>query len=149
MEIELSDSPIDALPPRARPNIVLQPTDWPRPKGFANGIKARGDQLFIGGMVGADERGRFAGDFVAQTRQLLANILAVLAEGGASAGHIVRLTWYVRDMDEYLEARPALGKVWREVMGDHYPAMTLVAVTGLVAPEARLEVEATAVVPES
>ena len=147
-EIELSDSPIDALP-RTMLNIVLQPSGWPRPKGYANGIKARGDLLFVGGMVGADERGRFAADFVGQTRQLLANILTVLAEGGASARHIVRMTWYVRDMDEYLKARPALGEVYREVMGGHYPAMALVAVTRLVAPEARLEIEATAVVPES
>ncbi len=82
-----------------------------------------------------------------QTRQLLANILTVLAEGGASASHIVRMTWYVRDMDEYLQARSALGEVYRQVMGDHYPAMALVAVTRLVAAEARLEIEATAVVP--
>jgi len=147
-EIELSDSPIDALP-RAMPNVVLQPSSWPRPKGYANGIKARGDLLFIGGMVGADDRGCFAADFLGQTRQLLANILTVLAEGGASARHIVRMTWYVRDMDEYLQARSALGEVYRQVMGDHYPAMALVAVTRLVAPEARLEIEATAVVPES
>ena len=84
----MSDSPIDALP-RAMPNVVLQPSGWPRPKGYANGIKARGDLLFLGGMVGADERGRFAPDFLGQTRQLLANILTVLAEGGASARHIV------------------------------------------------------------
>jgi enamine deaminase RidA (YjgF/YER057c/UK114 family) len=148
-EIKLSDSPIDALPPRTMSNVVLQPPGWPRPKGYANGIKARGDLLFIGGMVGADERGRFAADFVAQTRQLLANILTVLAEGGASARHIVRMTWYVRDMEEYLKARSALGEVYREVMGDHYPAMALVAVTRLVEPDARLEVEATAVVPEN
>jgi enamine deaminase RidA (YjgF/YER057c/UK114 family) len=147
-EIELSESPIDASP-RAMPNVVLQPAGWPRPKGYANGIKARGDLLFIGGMVGADARGRFTPDFLGQTRQLLTNILTVLAEGGASARHIVRMTWYVRDMDEYLQARSALGEVYRQVMGDHYPAMALVAVTRLVAPEARLEIEATAVVPES
>jgi enamine deaminase RidA (YjgF/YER057c/UK114 family) len=143
----LSDSPTDTLPPRA-PNIVLQPSGWPQPKGYANGIKARGDLLFIGGMIGWDERERFPADFVGQTRQLLANILAVLAEGGAAAQHIVRMTWYVRDMDEYLKARPALGDLWREVMGDHYPAMALVAVTRLVEPEARLEIETTAVVPD-
>ena len=112
----MSDSPIDALP-RAMPNVVLQPSGWPRPKGYANGIKARGDLLFIGGMVGADERGRFAPDFLGQTRQLLANILTVLAEGGASARHIVRMTWYVRDMDEYLQARSALGEVYRRSDG--------------------------------
>ena len=142
----LSDRPTDTLPPRA-PNTVLQPSGWPQPKGYANGVKARGDLLFIGGLVGWDEHERFASDFVGQTRQLLINILAVLAEGGASAEHIVRMTWYVCDMDEYLKARPALGDVWREVMGDHYPAMALVAVTRLVEPAAKLEIETTAVVP--
>lgn len=145
----MSNSPIDTLPARAMPNVVLQPTGWPQPKGFANGIKARGDLLFLGGLTGRDEQGRFPADFVGQTRQLLANIITVLAEGGASARHIVRMTWYVRDMDEYLKARPALGEVYRQVMGNHYPAMALVAVSRLVEPEARLEIEATAVVPES
>jgi enamine deaminase RidA (YjgF/YER057c/UK114 family) len=145
----MSNNPFDTLPPRTMPNIVLQPSSWPQPKGYANGIKARGDLLFVGGMVGCDERGRFAADFVGQTRQLLANIMTVLAEGGALARHIVRMTWYVRDMDEYLKARPALGEVYRQVMGDHYPAMALVAVTRLVEPEARLEIETTAVVSES
>jgi enamine deaminase RidA (YjgF/YER057c/UK114 family) len=140
-------NPTDTLPPRT-PNTVLQPSGWPQPKGYANGIKARGALLFIGGMVGWDERERFPSDFVGQTRQLLANILAVLAEGGASARHIVRMTWYVRDMDEYLKARPALGELWREIMGDHYPAMALVEVSRLVEPSARLEIETTAVVPD-
>ena len=99
-------------------------------------------------MIGWDENERFPPDFVGQTRQLLKNIAAVLAEGGAAPQHIVRMTWYVRDMDEYLNARPALGEIYREVMGDHYPAMALVAVTGLVEPEARLEIETTAVVPD-
>jgi enamine deaminase RidA (YjgF/YER057c/UK114 family) len=126
---------------------VLQPSGWPQPKGYANGIKARGDLIFLGGLVGSDERGKFADDFVGQTRQLLRNIVTVLAEGGASPRHIVRMTWYVRDMDEYLKARRALGEVYREVIGDHYPAMALVAVTRLVEPQARLEIETTAVVP--
>ena len=81
----MADSPIDTLPPRAPSNVVLHPAGWPQPKGYANGIKARGDMLFIGGMVGWDEHGRFPQDFVGQTRQLLANIMAVMAEGGASA----------------------------------------------------------------
>lgn len=144
----MSNRPTDTLPPRATAHVVLQPSGWPQPKGYANGIMARGDLLFIGGMVGWDERGEFPPDFVAQTRQLLANIIAVLAEGGASPRHIVRMTWYVRDMDEYLKARPALGEVWREVIGDYYPAMALVEVTRLVEPQARLEIETTAVVPE-
>jgi enamine deaminase RidA (YjgF/YER057c/UK114 family) len=143
----LSQSPTDTLPPRT-PNTVLQPAGWPQPKGYANGIKARGDLVFVGGMIGWDERERLAADFVGQARQLLSNIVAVLAEGGASAKHIVRMTWYVRDMEEYLKARPALGEIYRDIIGDHYPAMALVEVTRLVEPDARLEIEATAVVPD-
>jgi enamine deaminase RidA (YjgF/YER057c/UK114 family) len=143
----LSQSPTDTLPSRGR-NVVLHPAGWRRPKGYANGMKARGEMVFVGGMVGWDEQERFPADFVGQTRQLLKNIVAVLAEGGAAPHHIVRMTWYVRDMNEYLKARPALGEVYREVLGDHYPAMALVAVSGLVEPEARLEIETTAVVPE-
>jgi enamine deaminase RidA (YjgF/YER057c/UK114 family) len=142
----LADSRGDTLP-RAAPHAVLHPSGWPTPKGYANGIKARGEMIFVGGMVGWDEREKFPADFVGQTRQLLRNIVAVLAEGGAAPKHIVRMTWYVRDMDEYLKARPALGEVYRDVLGDHYPAMALVAVTRLVEPEARLEIETTAVVP--
>ena len=144
----MSESPICTLPPRTKSNLVLQPAGWPQPKGYANGIKARGEILFIGGMIGWDEHGRFPADFVGQARQLLNNIVAVLAEGGAAPQHIVRMTWYVRDMEEYLKARSALGEVYREVMGDHYPAMALVAVARLVEPQARLEIETTAVVPE-
>jgi enamine deaminase RidA (YjgF/YER057c/UK114 family) len=147
-EIELSNSPIDTLRPRAPSNVVLQPAGWRRPKGYANGIKARGDLVFVGGMVGWDESEHFPPDFAGQTKQLLRNIVAVLTEGGASPEHIVRMTWYVRDMDEYLKVRPKLGEIYREVMGDHYPAMALVAVTRLVEPEARLEIETTAVVPD-
>ena len=143
----MADSPIDTLP-REASHAVLQPSGWPRPKGYANGIKARGDLVIIGGMVGWDERERFPADFIGQVRQLLRNIVAVLAEGGAAPRHVVRMTWYVRDMDEYLKARPALAEVWRDIMGDHYPAMALVEVTRLVEPQARLEIETTAVVPD-
>jgi enamine deaminase RidA (YjgF/YER057c/UK114 family) len=129
-------------------HTVLQPAGWPAPKGYANGIKARGQMVFVGGMVGWDEHERFPAGFVAQTRQALKNIAAVLAEGGAGPQHIVRMTWYVRDMDEYLAARPELGKVYRETIGRHFPAMALVEVRRLVEPDARLEIEATAVVPE-
>jgi enamine deaminase RidA (YjgF/YER057c/UK114 family) len=104
--------------------------------------------VFVGGMVGWDEHEHFPIGFVAQTRQALANIVAVLAEGGAGPQHVVRMTWYVRDMDEYLTARPELAKVYREIMGRHFPAMALVEVRRLVEPDARLEIEATAVVPE-
>jgi enamine deaminase RidA (YjgF/YER057c/UK114 family) len=128
-------------------NRVLLPEGWPRPRGFANGIKARGDMVFVGGMVGNDVDGKFPAGFIAQARQTLENIAAVLAEGGAAPHHVVRMTWYVRDMDEYLSARAALGPTYRAIMGDHFPAMALVEVARLVEPDARLEIEATAVVP--
>jgi enamine deaminase RidA (YjgF/YER057c/UK114 family) len=128
-------------------HTMLQPKGWPRPKGYANGIRARGEMVFVGGMIGADSEGRCAQGFVAQMKQALANIMAVLAEAGASPQHIVRLTWYVVDMDEYLAELPALGAAYREVMGRHFPAMAVVAVTRLVEPLARLEIEATAVLP--
>jgi enamine deaminase RidA (YjgF/YER057c/UK114 family) len=126
---------------------TLQPAGWPEPKGYANGIKARGEFVFVGGMVGWDEQERFPDGFVAQAKQALQNIVAVLAEGGAHPEHVVRLTWYVLDMDEYLAARKALGSAYREVMGDHFPAMALVQVGRLFEPKARLEIEATAVLP--
>jgi enamine deaminase RidA (YjgF/YER057c/UK114 family) len=132
---------------RGTPHTLLQPAGWPRPKGYANGILARGEMVFVGGMIGADSEGRFAQGFVAQMKQALTNIAAVLAEAGASPQHIVRLTWYVLDMDEYLAELPALGAAYREVMGRHFPAMAVVAVTRLVEPLARLEIEATAVLP--
>jgi enamine deaminase RidA (YjgF/YER057c/UK114 family) len=126
---------------------TLQPPGWPQPKGYANGIKARGEFVFVGGMVGWDEQERFAEGFVAQAKQALQNIVAVLAEGGARPEHVVRLTWYVLDMDEYLAARKPLAAAYREVMGDHFPAMALVQVGRLFEPKARLEIEATAVLP--
>jgi len=129
------------------PNTVLQPAGWPRPKGFANGILARGEMVFVGGMIGQDNQGRFAEGFVAQMKLALENIAAVLAQAGATPEHIVRLTWYVRDMDEYLADLDALGAAYREVMGRHFPAMAVVEVTRLVEPLARLEIEATAVLP--
>ena len=131
----------------AKSHQILQPKGWPVPKGYANGIKAHGTFVFVGGMVGWDEREQFAKGFVPQARQALANILAVLEEGGGTAAHIVRLTWYVIDMDEYLAARRELGKAYRELLGEHFPAMALVQVGRLFEPEARLEIEATAVVP--
>ena len=126
---------------------VLQPPGWPVPKGYANGMMAEGRLIVTGGVVGWDEKGRFADGFVAQARQTLLNIGAILAEGGARPHHIVRLTWYVVDIDEYLAQGKELGRVYREVMGAHYPAMALVQVVRLVEAEARVEIEATAVVP--
>jgi enamine deaminase RidA (YjgF/YER057c/UK114 family) len=136
------------MPPRPRGAEVLQPPGWPKPQGYANGIRARGEMVFVGGMVGWDPSGRFPEGFVAQTRQALENIVAVLAEGGAGPEHVVRLTWYVLDMDEYLAARKELGRAYRDVMGMNFPAMALVEVRRLVEPAARLEIEATAVLPE-
>lgn len=139
---------------RARPGVgkpkahqVLLPPGWPRPAGYANGMKARGEFVFVGGMVGWDTQQRFPSGFVAQARQALENIVAVLREGGAEPKHLVRMTWYVRDMDEYLSSRDALGAAYREIIGAHYPAMALIEVSRLAEPEACLEIEATAVVP--
>ena len=132
---------------RQAPHKVLNPAGWPRPKGFANGILARGEMVFVGGMIGQDSQGRFADGFVAQMKLALENIAAVLKEAGATPAHIVRLTWYVRDIDEYLADLPALGAAYREVMGRQFPAMAVVEVTRLVESQARLEIEATAVLP--
>lgn len=128
-------------------HTVLQPTGWPKPKGYANGIKARGDFVFVGGMVGWDKNGRFAKGVVAQAKQALKNIVAILAEGGARPDHIVRMTWFICDVEEYLAARTELGTAYRAVMGRHFPAMSVVEVKRLVEREARVEIEATAVVP--
>jgi len=128
---------------------ILQPPGWPRPKGYANGLAARGRQVFVSGMVGWDAQGRFdSDDFVEQARQALVNIVAVLAEAGAAPRHIVRMTWYVLDKGEYLGAGPALGAAYREVIGAHYPAMSALQVAGLMEARARVEIEVTAVVPD-
>ena len=133
---------------RKTPHRTLQPGGWPQPKGYANGMLAHGEMVFVGGMIGADSRGRFAEGFVAQTGQALKNIAEVLAQAGGAPAHIVRLTWYVRDINEYLGELSALGAAYREVMGRHFPAMAVVEVSRLVEPDARLEIEATAVLPE-
>jgi len=126
---------------------VLQPSGWPQPKGYSNGIMAEGRLVVTGGVVGWDVAGRFADGFVAQVRLALENIVAIMAEGGARPEHLVRLTWYVVDMDEYLSNLKALGKAYRDVIGAHYPSMALVQVVRLVETSARVEIEATAVVP--
>ena len=128
---------------------VLQPAGWPMPKGYSNGMMAEGRILVTGGIVGWDERGVFPQGFVAQARQTFLNIRAILAAGGAAPHHIVRLTWYVVDVDEYMASLKELGRVYREVFGAHYPAMAVVLVVRLVEREARLEIEATAVVPKA
>jgi enamine deaminase RidA (YjgF/YER057c/UK114 family) len=135
------------LPTRSVKHEKLQPAGWPVPKGYANGIKARGEFVFVGGMVGWDAKEKFPKGFVAQAKQALENIVTVLAEGDARPEHLVRLTWYVLDMDEYLACRRELGAAYRAVLGDHFPAMALVQVGRLFEGEARLEIEATAVLP--
>jgi enamine deaminase RidA (YjgF/YER057c/UK114 family) len=117
------------------------------PKGYANGMTAEGRLVVTGGVIGWDINGHLPTDFTAQVRQTLRNIAAILAEGGAGPEHLVRLTWYVVDMDEYLASLKALGQIYREVFGTHYPAMALVQVVRLVEKQARVEIEATAVVP--
>jgi enamine deaminase RidA (YjgF/YER057c/UK114 family) len=128
---------------------TLQPPRWARPKGYANGIVARGRLVFVSGMTGWDENCRFANaDFLGQARKALQNIVEVLAEAQAKPEHIVRMTWYVVNKQEYLNSGKELGVVYREIMGRHYPAMTAVEVTALMEDQARVEIEATAVVPE-
>ena len=127
---------------------VLQPPGWPRPKGYANGMVGSGRFVLVAGQIGWDAEGRFAAGLAAQVGQALRNILAVLAEAGGGPEHIARLTWYVTDIPAYRAQAAALGPVWREVMGRHFPAMAVVGVTALVEPEALVEIEAIAVLSE-
>ena len=128
---------------------ILQPSHWPRPKGYSNGIAAKGRLVFVSGMIGWDAQQRLAAiDLVEQARQALKNIVEVLAEANAKPEHIVRMTWYVVDRNEYLAGSKALGAAYRDVMGPHYPAMTAVQVAALIEEHARVEIEVTAVVPD-
>src|SRR4051812_16214555 len=128
---------------------VLQPPNWPRPRGYSNGIAARGTLIFVSGQIGWDETGKLAGqDFLSQSPQALLNVVAVLKEAKAAPAHIVRMNWYVVDREEYLAAQKELGALSREISGAHYPSMTAVQVAALIEPGARLEIEVTAVVPE-
>ena len=127
----------------------LQPAGWPRPKGYSNGVAAKGRTIFVSGMIGWDAQGKIvAQDFVGQARQALRNIVEVLSEANAKPEHIVRLNWYVLDKNEYINSYKQLGLVYREIIGSHYPAMTAVQVSGLIEDAARVEIEATAVIPE-
>ena len=131
-------------------NQALLPAGWPRPKGYANGVAATGRQVYVAGQVGwTPECVWTSDDFGEQVKLALANVAAVLRAGGAKPEHIVRMTWYVVDMDQYLAARAELGPVYRALMGRHYPAMALVEVRRLVEPQALVEIEATAVVPSA
>ena len=148
--MSLPDAPVFNAAPTSEPasrRQILQPSGWPVPKGYANGVAAEGRLIVTGGVIGWDASERLADDFVAQVRQALSNIRTILAEGGARPEHLVRLTWYVVDMEEYLSNLKELGRIYREMFGAHYPAMALVQVMRLVEKAARVEIEATAVVP--
>jgi enamine deaminase RidA (YjgF/YER057c/UK114 family) len=128
---------------------ILHPSGWSRPKGFSYGIAASGRSVFVSGMVGSDSSGKIvSGDFAAQVRQTLTNIVAVLAEASAKPEHIVRMTWYLLDKKEYIAAYKQIGGIYREIIGRHYPAMTAIEVAALVDDKAKVEIEATAIVPE-
>jgi enamine deaminase RidA (YjgF/YER057c/UK114 family) len=127
---------------------ILQPKTWPRPRGYAAGVAAQGTAVYVSGQVGWDETGRFVSpDFAAQVRQALQNAVAVLAEAGAGPQHIVRMTWYITSRTEYLENGAATGQAYREVIGRHYPAMSVVEVAALVEEQAKVEIEVTAMLP--
>ncbi|MGZ8351104.1 MAG: RidA family protein [Allosphingosinicella sp.] len=129
---------------------TLLPDGWPRPKGYANGIAARGRTIYTAGVIGWDSGERLvADDLPGQFRQVLANILAILAADGAGPEHLVRMTCYVIDLDEYRGGLREIGAAWRELIGRHYPTMAVVGVAGLVEPGAKIEIEAIAVVPET
>jgi enamine deaminase RidA (YjgF/YER057c/UK114 family) len=131
-----------------RPHEFLHPRGWKQPKGFANGIVAEGRMVFLAGQVGWNAEQQFdSQDFIAQTRQALANIVALVQEAGGRTEHITRLTWFITDKKEYLSRLRELGQAYRSVMGKHFPVMTLVQVVALVEDQAKVEIEATAVVP--
>jgi enamine deaminase RidA (YjgF/YER057c/UK114 family) len=127
----------------------LLPQGWGRPKGYANGVSARGRLVFTAGVVGWDEQEQFpSDDLPGQLRQVLLNTLAILAEGGAGAEHIARMTWYVTSRDEYLGRIGEIGAIYREIMGKNFPAMAVVEVVALVESKAKVEIETIAVVPD-
>ena len=129
---------------------LLQPQGWPRPRGYACGVAAEGALVFVSGQIGWDAEGRFpSDDFAGQVGQALHNVVTVLAEAGARPEHIVRMTWYVTDKAEYLASQAAMGAAYRETIGRHYPAMSVVEVAGLLEDRAKVEIEATAVVPRT
>lgn len=129
---------------------VLQPPGWEKPRGYANGIAATGRQIYIAGQIGWDGNGRLvSARFAGQVRQALANVVAVLAEAGGRPEHLVRLTWYVISRDEYHAELKEVGIAYRETLGRHFPAMAVVQVVALMEPGAKVEIEATAVIPEA
>jgi len=128
---------------------LLQPAHWARPKGYANGVAVSGRQVFVAGMIGWDAQGAFhSDDLVAQVRQVLQNVVEVLAEAGARPEHIVRMTWYLTDKREYLKRGKEIGAVFRELIGSFNAAMTAVQVVALIEDRAQVEIEVTAVIPD-
>ena len=130
-------------------HTILQPEGWAKPVGYANGVVARGQLVFVGGQIGWNRHGAFeTDDLVAQVRQTLRNVLDVLAEAGAGPQHLTSMTWYLTDKAEYLAKRKQIGQVYREAVGRHYPAMAAVEVTALIEDRAKVEIQATAVIPD-
>ena len=128
---------------------ILQPSEWPRPKGYSNGISATGKLVVTGGIVGWDNEENFtAKDITGQSKTTFENIMAVLNEAGARPEHIVRMTWYITDRNEYKRSIKEIGAIYREVFGKHFPAMAVIEVSGLMEEEAKIEIEVTAVIPE-
>ena len=128
---------------------TIQPEGWAAPKGYANGIEARGRQVFVGGQIGWNTQGRFeTDDLVEQTRQALRNCVEVVRAAGGEPGHIVRMTWYLKDKHEYQARLKEIGQAYREVMGRHYPAMSAIQVADLIEDRAKVEIEVTAVLPD-
>lgn len=140
--------PVETAENNAAVPTVLLPDGWQRPKGYSNGMKARGEVVVTGGVVGWDAQERFAESFVGQLRQTLSNIREILAAGGAHPRHLVRLTWYVTDLDVYRSSLREIGAAYRDEIGPYYPAMAVVQVVGLVEPRAMIEIEATAIIPQ-
>ena len=131
------------------PHTFLQPPGWPRAKGYSNGIVASGRTVYVGGMVGWNEKEQFeTDDFTGQFRQILLNIIAVLNEAHAKPEHIVRMTWFIGDKQEYLSSLKGIGEAYRDIIGRHYPAMAVIEVKGFIEDGAKLEIEATAVIPD-
>jgi enamine deaminase RidA (YjgF/YER057c/UK114 family) len=130
-------------------HTILQPDGWAKPVGYANGVAARGRLVFVGGQVGWTGQSKFeTDDLVGQVRQTLHNVVAILAEGGARPEHITSMTWYFTDKVEYLANLKGIGEAYREVIGRHYPAMAAMQVVALIEDRARVEIQATAVVPD-
>lgn len=126
---------------------TLLPEGWPRPRGYSNGVRAAGEMVFVAGMIGWNETGEIADGFVAQLEQALRNTVTVLAEAGAGPGHVVRMTWYIKDLDDYRGKLKDVGQAYRHVMGRNFPAMSVIGVTDLVESAALIEIETTAVIP--